>query len=176
MPTDPRAAVGTCAALGVTGPAFNGTYQSWQTGGAGAGTIAATATLAAPWPPATISNVDGAAVPGTLLPVYTPTGTVATLPPPSITSKAAKSVSAGDGWFDAQDTSSAPATISGCDYPDAWDALTVPLPTSCGSLVTTTSAEVLSTPALTSVVSATSSATDSVITGTPAVKRSPRRL
>ncbi|CAL1711948.1 unnamed protein product [Somion occarium] len=40
MPTDPREAIGKCASLGVQGNPFAGTFESWQTGGAGAGTIA----------------------------------------------------------------------------------------------------------------------------------------
>ncbi|KAF9239593.1 exo-beta-1,3-glucanase [Melanogaster broomeanus] len=49
--------------------------QAWQTGGAGAGQIAAAVSTASSWPPATLSNAGAV----TLLPSYTPTGTVATL-------------------------------------------------------------------------------------------------
>jgi len=130
MPTDPRTATGTCAALGVSSP-WNGTFLSWQTGGADAGTIAATATAAiGVYPPAQISNVPADEMP--FLPTYLPTATVNTLPPPSLTGTT-KSISVGDGWFDSSDTTSAPTSIVGCTYPDAWDALTATVPLSlCG--------------------------------------------
>ncbi|KAG6917252.1 hypothetical protein DXG01_003284 [Tephrocybe rancida] len=129
IPKDPRTALGTCAALGVSGPSFDGTFEPWQTGGAGAGTIAATSTAIYPWPPATISN---AGVPGNQLPTYTPTGTVATLAPPTLTASATKSIDVGNGWYDAQDTTGAPTPIAGCTYPpDAWDALDVAVPAIC---------------------------------------------
>ncbi|KAF8058540.1 glycoside hydrolase family 5 protein [Lyophyllum atratum] len=128
MPTDPRTASGTCASLGVDGPVFDGNFQPWQTGGAGAGTIAATATARFPWPPATISNVG---TPGSLLPTYTPTGTVMSLPPPTFTATA--TISVGKGWFNGQDTAGAPTPISGCTYPpDPWDAINAAVPPPCG--------------------------------------------
>ncbi|KAJ7846590.1 glycoside hydrolase superfamily [Mycena olivaceomarginata] len=39
MPTDPRTANGKCAAIGTQGTPFDGTFNAWQTGGEGAGTI-----------------------------------------------------------------------------------------------------------------------------------------
>lgn len=128
MPLDPRVANGTCAALGVSSPAFDGTYLPWQTGGAGAGAIAATATAGLPWPPVSISNADS---PVTLLPTYTPTASIISLPPPVLTASATKSINVGNGWFDAQDTAGAPTTIAGCTYPNAWDAVTVAVPPLC---------------------------------------------
>jgi len=89
MPTDPRASVGVCAALGDSGTPFDGTYLPWQTGGTGAGAVAATAA----WPPASISGAGGAVA---LLPTYTPTGVVETLPPTSLTSTPA-GVTVGNG-------------------------------------------------------------------------------
>ena len=67
-----------------------------------------------------------------MLPTYTPTGTVATLPPPTLTASATKSVNVGNGWFDAQDTASAPTEIAGCNYPNAWDPVDAAVPPSCG--------------------------------------------
>ncbi|KAG6811733.1 hypothetical protein H0H92_006085 [Tricholoma furcatifolium] len=128
MPTDPRTALGTCDSLGVSGPIFDGTFQPWQTGGAGAGTIAASSTSSYPWPPATISNAGAAA---SLLPTYTPTGTVATLAPPTLTASVTASINLGNGWYDAQDTVLAPTAIAGCTYPDAWDAVDVTVPPLC---------------------------------------------
>jgi glucan 1,3-beta-glucosidase len=121
--------MGVCEALGVSGSVFDGKFKSWQTGGAGAGTIAASATAQFPWPPASISN---AGAPGSLLPVYTPTGTIVTLPPPTLTPSPSKSVDVGNGWFNAKDTASAPTSIAGCSYPDAWDAIGVAVPSACG--------------------------------------------
>lgn len=131
VPTDPRTAVGKCGALGVTGPQFDGTYLPWQTGGAGAGTIAAAATAGLVYPPLTLNGVQ-AAVAATLLPIYTSTGTVATLPPPTLTATT-KSISVGNGWFDSSDTASAPTAIAGCTYPNAWSAVNIPVPTPCGA-------------------------------------------
>lgn len=132
IPTDPRTAEGKCAAIGVDGFKFNGTYQPWQTGGVGAGTIAATSTQQFPWPPLSINNVDSAtATPASLLPTYTQTGPVPTLPPPTLTPSPTPSVDVGNGWFDAQDTSSDYTTKAGCTYPDAWDAVTATIPPPC---------------------------------------------
>ncbi|KAF7378328.1 Glycoside hydrolase family 5 protein [Mycena sanguinolenta] len=132
VPTDPRTALGTCAELGVSGPQFVGTFSAWQTGGAGAGTIAPSAIAEfGVWPPATISNVAAAA---SVLPTYTPTGSVTTLvyttPAPS-TVTATASVSAGDGWFDAGDTALAMTAVAGCTYPNAWDAVSTAVPAVC---------------------------------------------
>lgn len=124
MPTDPRASVGVCAALGDSGTPFDGTYLPWQTGGTGAGAVAATAA----WPPASISGAGGAVA---LLPTYTPTGVVETLPPTSLTSTPA-GVTVGNGWYDASDTASAPTPIAGCTYPNAWAAGDVAPPLCAG--------------------------------------------
>lgn len=130
MPIDPRSAVGTCAALGASGTLFDGLYNSWQTDGTGS-SISATDIAQYPWPPATISNAP--ADPADL-PMYTPTGTIATLPPPTYTSTSGQNIDAGDGWADAQDTIPAYTAIAGCTYPDAWDAIDVPVPAPCGNV------------------------------------------
>ncbi|KAJ6502722.1 glycoside hydrolase [Mycena vitilis] len=134
MPTDPRAAHGKCASIGVTGEQFPGTFSAWQTGGSGAGTIAASATNAfGQWPPATISNVDAADL--TLMPTYTATGSVPTLTyiTPSVTGSASAApsptVSVGNGWFDSSDTTPGVTAVAGCTYPAAWSALSLPAPT-----------------------------------------------
>lgn len=129
MPTDPRAAVGKCAALGVKGPQFDGTYSAWQTGGAGAGTIAASDKSEFAWPPATVSGNDGDAA---ALPMYTPTGTVATLPPPTLTASATQSIDVGDGWYNTADNAGGVTVVQGCKYPNAWSANDAPVPTGCG--------------------------------------------
>ncbi|KAJ7692238.1 glycoside hydrolase superfamily [Mycena rosella] len=135
MPTDPRTSVGKCVALGDAGPKFDGTFSAWQTGGAGAGTIAAAASASfGVWPPLTISNVAASVL--TMLPTYTATGSVPTLvfTTPSVTGSApaatvTPTVSAGDGWFDKGDTAPAMTAVAGCTYPDAWNALSLPAPT-----------------------------------------------
>lgn len=127
IPKDPRVAVGRCSTVGVVGPQFNGTYESWQTGEAGAGQLSPTLTQQFPWPPASLNAVAG---PASLLPSYVPTGVVETLPAPTPTGNQ-KSVSEGDGWFDVSDTASAYTAIAGCTYPDAWSGIGVPVPTQC---------------------------------------------
>lgn len=113
MPTDPRTAIGTCGAS--AGPVWNGDFEPWMTGGAGAGQLRTDY----PWPPATLSSAPG---PATALPVYTPTGAVSTLPVPTYTDRAGKPIVSGNGWFNAADTAPAPTPIPGCTYPDAWHA------------------------------------------------------
>jgi glucan 1,3-beta-glucosidase len=126
IPDDPRQAVGVCGALGTTSQPFNGSYASWQTGGAGAGTIAPSfVSLYSQFPFATMSNAAGAA---SLLPSYTPTGTVVTLSPPALTPSPS---SMGNGWFDKSDTVGAFTSIQGCSYPDAWSAEGIAVPATC---------------------------------------------
>lgn len=123
MPTDPRKSVGKCKALNAPQAPFPGTYSSWQTGGAGAGTIAAAVSASYPWPPATLSGVVGDIY--AALPTYTPTSTISTLPPAQLT----PSASEGDGWFNPKDTAGAMITVSGCTYPNAWDSAGAVAPT-----------------------------------------------
>jgi len=123
MPTDPRTVNGRCQALGADVGGWDGKFESWQTGGAGAGTIAPSATEAYTWPPAQISGAD---VPVSELPVYTASGSVITLAPlPSATGF--------DGWYNDQDTVLAPTPVPGCEYPNAWDATAAAVPTGCGA-------------------------------------------
>lgn len=131
MPTDPRDSVGKCAQAGVTATQFDGTYLSWQTGGVGAGTISDNATsYFGQWPPASLSGIPVATdVP--LLPTYTATGPVITLPPPTFTASA--TIDPGDGWFDPADNGGGITTIAGCSYPDAWNATGLPIPPACAA-------------------------------------------
>nr|ADX07338.1 putative ectomycorrhiza-upregulated exo-beta-1,3-glucanase GH5 [Flammulina velutipes] len=124
---DPREAAGKCAGL----VSFDGEYESWMTGGAGAGTITGSFD---PYPPATIS---GAPALPTELPVYTATGTINTLPGPSVTGTTV------DGWFNDDDTVLAPTAIAGCVYPDAWDAIDAAVPTGCGGAAAVAAAGVV---------------------------------
>lgn len=124
MPADPRSSVGKCQGLGVTlTDPFDGSYLPWQTGGPGAGDIPASVSASYPWPPASIVSASGAV---SLLPQYTPTGSITTLPPPTATPTNVQI----DGWHDSDDTTPAPTPISGCTYPDAWAAsydITLPI-------------------------------------------------
>ncbi|KAF8525997.1 glycoside hydrolase family 5 protein [Hysterangium stoloniferum] len=129
IPTDPREAYGACSSLGVdSGSPFRGTYSAWQTGGAGAGTIAPSLSSEFPWPPASIAGVEAVS----LLPTYTNTGPIETLPMPTFTFSAqgqVSTVSAGSGWLNPQDTQPGVTPVAGCTYPDPWDATDAPLPT-----------------------------------------------
>ncbi|KAI0666164.1 glycoside hydrolase [Trametes maxima] len=117
IPTDPREALGLCQSLGYAqNVPWDGQYQSWQTGGASAGQIAATAVASfSQYPPPEISNVSGENP--AQLPMFTATSAVPTLPTPTFS---AATVTAGDGWADAADTSLAAAPVAGCVYPNAW--------------------------------------------------------
>ncbi|KIJ51370.1 glycoside hydrolase family 5 protein [Sphaerobolus stellatus SS14] len=133
IPKDPREAIGACSSLGapLTEP-FDGTYSAWQTGGVGAGSIAADASVQFPWPPLTIANIELTnAV--SLLPTYTNTVTPAiTLPTPTLTfttKGSVKTVSAGNGWANQNDNAGDPTTVAGCTYPDPWDATSATMPT-----------------------------------------------
>jgi len=115
MPSDPRTASGVCADKGIWSPPL----KPWQTGGTGAGQIPASVSQEYAWPPATISN--GGAV--TKLPSYTPTGTVATLPPPTFSVSSGGSVTtmnAGNGWQNPSDTAGEMVGIATCNYLDPW--------------------------------------------------------
>lgn len=122
IPRDPRAAAGHCAReIGSPAP-FDGNHPATATGGVGAGVGVATRVF----PPSSIlpSAMGPAAV--SLLPTYTPTGTLITLAAPTFT--AAPDVDVGNGWYNAADTELAYVPISGCVYPDAYDSDTAPVP------------------------------------------------
>ncbi|KAJ7134035.1 glycoside hydrolase family 5 protein [Mycena crocata] len=128
MPTDPRSATGKCAQFNVQVSSFGGQFKPWQTGGDGAGTIAATSTQQfGQWPPASLSTG------GPVYPTYTPTGSVATLsyvtPTPTGSVTASATVSIGSGWANAADRAGGVTAIAGCTYPNAWGAVSLPAPT-----------------------------------------------
>ncbi|KDR69908.1 hypothetical protein GALMADRAFT_255764 [Galerina marginata CBS 339.88] len=127
IPTDPRSAIGACGPS--TGPVFDGTFESWMTGGAGAGVIDSAQTAQYPWPPVQLEDGVG---PVAQLPVYTSTGSIATLPVPSFTDLSGNAIDpTANGWFNANDNAPGPTPIPGCDYPNPWDAQDVPVPTGC---------------------------------------------
>ena len=147
MPPDPRKAIGICSKLGASDTPFDGTFQSWQTGGSPSATPA-TANIAS-FPPTSIAGVQGNAA---QLPLYTPTKSLISLPPPTFsptptpTRSGSASVSVGNGWFDKGDTSSLVTTIPGCVYPDAWSAVSSAVPTGCGGVDVGGGAGVVTTP------------------------------
>lgn len=144
MPTDPREAIGVCDQLGVPfNLPFTTSYQPWQTGGAGAGQIAQTAIQdLSQYPPPSLSNVGGANQ--TLLPHYTATSAIPTLPVPTFS---AATTSAGDGWVDPSDVVSAAVPVQGCIYPDAWNAPADSTAFVCGGGAAATPTVLLDTPA-----------------------------
>jgi len=113
MPKDPRTAAGSC---GNSSP-WQPPLKPYQTGGAGAGQIAADVLAQFPWPPPTI--VGGG--PASSLPSYTPTGPVPTLPAPTFAAASATATpNLGSGWANAADNAGAMVPIGGCSYLDPW--------------------------------------------------------
>ena len=130
MPKDPRQAVGTCAKFGVASNPFDGVYQPWMTGGAGAGTIAPSATENIPaWPPSLTQVPSESAA---LVPQYTSTGTFSALAAPTFTttSGVTPTASVGNGWANPSDAAPAVTPIAGCQYPFAWDGVDAQVPAS----------------------------------------------
>ncbi|KAJ7683958.1 glycoside hydrolase superfamily, partial [Mycena rosella] len=119
IPADPRTAIGKCQALGLTPSPFNGTYAPWATGGA-TSSIPASSSASFPWPPTTISN---AVVPVTLMPTYTSTGSIITMPPATFTAAPSSVTASVNGWLDAQDTAGGVVTVAGCTYPDEYNGI-----------------------------------------------------
>ncbi|KAH6910207.1 ectomycorrhiza-upregulated exo-beta-1,3-glucanase GH5 [Coprinopsis sp. MPI-PUGE-AT-0042] len=114
LPLDPRTASGTCERLGSPLAPTTAPYASWMTGGEGAGVPQDASRY--PWPPSSIVSAGSP----TALPVYTATGAIATLPPPTFTSTDGREIPVGHGWFASNDTGAAPAPKQGCVYPDSW--------------------------------------------------------
>ncbi|KAI0362338.1 glycoside hydrolase [Trametes cingulata] len=114
MPTDPRDSEGVCE----NSAPFNPPLQAWQTGGAGAGQIPATVQAALAWPPASLTNVDDIAT----LPQYTQTGSIVSLPAPTLTAVSGKATStvATGSWNNPSDTASFFVPIATCGYLDPW--------------------------------------------------------
>lgn len=130
MPPDPRVADGSCPQ-----PGFDRALQPWQTGGTGAGDIPAEATNVA-WPPAQIVLSPTPApvmVSAALLPSYTPTGTLITLPTPTF-ANATVTVDAGNGVANPAVTQGAWVPIAGCAYINEYDGNGAAIPTpACGA-------------------------------------------
>ncbi|KXN84327.1 putative glucan 1,3-beta-glucosidase D [Leucoagaricus sp. SymC.cos] len=125
IPKDPREAIGHCASVLGSSQIFDGTYPATATGGAGAGSITPNQTAAHAFPPPTL----GPSFTGTqmsLLPTYTPTGSIKTLFAPTFT--AAPSAAVGIGWANHSDNEKAYVPVAGCQYPDSWNAVNATLP------------------------------------------------
>jgi len=115
--SDPRSYKGKCAELKVDPPSqFDGTYKPWQLG-IQPSSIPASSSQDFPWPPTTISSIDVAM---DLLPTYTTTGSIITLPPATFTGAPSSATAAVDGWFNSQDVEGAPTPIAGCSYPNEY--------------------------------------------------------
>ncbi|KAF9002759.1 glycoside hydrolase superfamily [Cyathus striatus] len=125
IPTDPRVAFGMCAALGTLPSPFNDTYEPWQTG-AQTSTIAPSSSSMFAFPP---QSFAGAVVPLSLMPTYTSTGTILTLPVETFTGAPASVTSAVDGWANPSDTVGGVTTVSGCVYPFEYDGIFSVTPT-----------------------------------------------
>ncbi|TFK32824.1 glycoside hydrolase superfamily [Crucibulum laeve] len=125
IPTDPREAIGKCAALSAASVPFDGTFSGWQTG-APTSSIAASSSSLFPWPPTTLSGIS---VPMSLVPTYTTTGSVTTMPVQTYSGAPASVTKSDDGWFDKQDTEGGVVTVSGCPYPSEYDGIFQVVPT-----------------------------------------------
>ncbi|EKM79666.1 hypothetical protein AGABI1DRAFT_114151 [Agaricus bisporus var. burnettii JB137-S8] len=125
IPRDPREAIGHCASVLKSSQIFDGNYPVTATGGVGAGTVNPSQASSHAFPPPTIGpSFSGTQI--ALLPTYTPTGSLKTLPAPSFT--AAPSAKVGTGWDNPSDSSLAFVPVNGCQYPDAWNAVNATLP------------------------------------------------
>ena len=127
MPTDPRSAAGYCK----NPDPFVGPLPAWQTGGVGAGMIAAAETANLAWPPLSMS-AGGAVVD---LPAYTPTGVISTLPVPTFTATVngqATTFDAGNGWANAADNTPMYRPVPTCTYLDPWVRPNTAPPPACG--------------------------------------------
>ncbi|KAJ7284148.1 glycoside hydrolase family 5 protein [Mycena rebaudengoi] len=124
IPRDPRVATGKCQALGLTPIPFNGTYAPWATGGV-TSSIPASSSASFPWPPNTMSGAD---VPISLLPTYTSTGPVITMPAATFTAAPSSITAPVNGWFNPDDTTGGIVPVAGCTYPDEYNGIFKTLP------------------------------------------------
>lgn len=142
MPKDPRDSIGTCGG----GSVFDGPLAPSATGGSGADTIPSSVSSSLAWPPPTISNAGAA----TLLPTYTPTASLITLPVPTFTVTSGKSTStadAGNGWQNSADTTGMMTDIAGCSYLDPWVGPTADPPSPlCSTTAAAKRAEITGAP------------------------------
>jgi glucan 1,3-beta-glucosidase len=127
--TDPRTSAGTCTGLGQTGYSFTGPLQPNQLGTGSSFSVPSLSTYA--WPPDSIGGYDSPALAASL-PTYTPNGAIPTLPIPTFTqsgSTPTNTANLGNGWNNPADQTLMAVPISGCTYPDPWNALNATIPT-----------------------------------------------
>ncbi|CAA7271152.1 unnamed protein product [Cyclocybe aegerita] len=124
IPQDPRSAVGMCQSLNAGTEPWDGTFQPWQTGTPSS--IPEASSSQFPWPPVTISS---AIVQVNLLPTYTNTAPIITLPPATFTAAPSSITASADGWFNHQDTEGGITTVAGCPYPSEYDGIFSVIPT-----------------------------------------------
>jgi len=132
IPADPRSGKGSCASMAVPqGVPRTAVLSPQQTGGATTDAIPAAATATLAWPPPALTDQPNAA----LLPTYTPTGTPITLSVPVFTNPATPSatIDAGTGYFNTAVNDPMYVPVQGCQYPNAWAAVGVPIPAACPS-------------------------------------------
>ena len=125
IPKDPRTARGMCESLEAASEPFDGDFKPWQTGGVPS-SIPASSTARFPWPPTTINAAN---VPISLLPTYTNTAPLITMPPAVFTSAPASVTKSADGWFNNQDTQGGITAVAGCPYPDKYFGVFSVVPT-----------------------------------------------
>lgn len=116
--------MGRCASLGVEVVPFDGNYQPWQTGTTSS--IPASSSQQFPWPPTAITSAD---VPISLMPTYTNTAPVITMPPATFTSAPSEVTASVDGWFNDNDKEGGIVTVAGCPYPDEYNGSFSVVPT-----------------------------------------------
>lgn len=169
IPSDPRVAVGMCESVGYTPTPWGGTFKPWQTGTTSS--IPASSSSEYPWPPTTISSAD---VPVSLMPTYTNTATIVTLPVPTFTSIPSSLTQSFVGWFDNADTTGGVTTVAGCTYPDEYSAIFAVTPTApctgpTANAATLTSAPVVATTSAATQLSSTATSTQLSLTATTTV-------
>ncbi|KAG7445616.1 glycoside hydrolase [Guyanagaster necrorhizus] len=101
VPKDPREAIGHCASVLSSSQIFDGSYPATATGGSGAGTVEAAQTSSHVFPPPSLAPSFSPSQ-MSLLPTYTPTGSIKTLFAPTFT--AAPKATVGTGWNNSADT------------------------------------------------------------------------
>ena len=124
IPKDPRTAIGFCSRIGIVDNSWNGRYQPWQVG-TQTSSIPAADRAANTWPPSSFTRAE---VPVSLMPTFTPTGTVITMPPPTFTAAPASITAGVDGWANDRDTAAGMVPVAGCPYPDFYEATFAAVP------------------------------------------------
>ncbi|KAM0747523.1 glycoside hydrolase [Meredithblackwellia eburnea MCA 4105] len=137
MPKNPRLGQGSCPGiLAAQNLQFNSnpasTLSSWQTGGAGAGTLQPSATAQVnsyAWPPTAIGLTPTSV---SNFPTYTPTGSIISMQgatPTAYPNGYSSVVGPGSGWAQPTDTSGWYTPVAGCSYPNPWSGVGAAVPT-----------------------------------------------